>query len=102
MLVLVYFNFITFLEPGNELYGSLPMSCWRDKVEHSVNTVVAEPRVTFDPGLHGENVIVLPFEITHDFGEALCCQSIVPLSDLFLHTWLRCRSGRQNRECRPR
>ncbi len=41
-----------------------------DEVEHGVNTVVAEARVTLDPRLLGENVIILPLKVTNDLREA--------------------------------
>lgn len=46
------------------------MSGGRDKVKEGVYTVVPEPGVTFDPRFLGENVIVLPFEVTDDPLEA--------------------------------
>lgn len=42
----------------------------RDEVEESVNAVVAEARVTLDPALLGEDVVVLPLEVAHDLVEA--------------------------------
>lgn len=41
-----------------------------DKVEHGVDAVVAEARVTLDSGLLGENVIILSLQETEDLGEA--------------------------------
>lgn len=41
-----------------------------DKVEESVDTVVAEARVTLDTALLGENVIVLALEVADNLGEA--------------------------------
>lgn len=37
-----------------------------DKVEKSVNTVVAESGVTLDTGLFGEDIIVLAFKVTRN------------------------------------
>lgn len=34
-----------------------------DKVEKSVNTVIAESWITLNTGLLGENIIVLAFEV---------------------------------------
>lgn len=34
-----------------------------DKIEKSVNTIIAESWITFDTGLLGENIIVLAFEV---------------------------------------
>ena len=46
------------------------MSCGRDKVEQSVDSVVTEARVTFNARFFGQNVVVLAFKVTNDFLEA--------------------------------
>ena len=48
----------------------IPMASRGDEVEHGMDTVVTEPRVTLDSGLLGENVIILPLEVTDDLGKA--------------------------------
>lgn len=35
-----------------------------------MDTVVAESRVTLDPRLFGENIVVLSFKVATDLGEA--------------------------------
>ena len=45
------------------------MSSWGDEVEQGVYAVVTEPGVTLDAGLLREDVVVLPFEVAHDFLE---------------------------------
>lgn len=52
----------------------LPMSSRRDEVEQDVNAVVAEARITLDTRLLRKDVIVLSFEITNDFREAVTSQ----------------------------
>ena len=42
------------------------MTCRRDEIQQSMNTVVSETRITLDPGFLGQNVIVLAFQVTHD------------------------------------
>lgn len=46
------------------------MACWRNEVKQGVNSVVAEPRVTLDPALLAENLVVLAFDVTHNLAEA--------------------------------
>lgn len=41
-----------------------------DEVEHGVDTIVPEAGVTLDARLLRKNVIVLPFEIANNLGEA--------------------------------
>jgi len=48
----------------------VPVTGWGDEVEKNVNTVVAESWVTLDPGLFGENVIVLSLEVSYNLGKA--------------------------------
>ena len=43
------------------------MTSWGDKVEESVDPVVAEAGVTLDTRLFSENVIVLSLNVTGDF-----------------------------------
>jgi hypothetical protein len=42
------------------------MASGGDEVEHSMDSVVPEARVTLDTGLLGENVVVLPLEVADD------------------------------------
>jgi hypothetical protein len=42
-----------------------------DKVKKSVDAVVAEARITLDPGLLGQNIIVLSFQISENLLEAV-------------------------------
>lgn len=49
----------------------LPMSSGSDEVEHGVDTVVPEARVTLDTRLLGEKIIILPLEITDNLGETV-------------------------------
>ena len=46
------------------------MARWWDKVEERVYAVVSEARVTLDTRLLGENVIILPFQMSNNFLEA--------------------------------
>lgn len=55
----------------NRFVSHLPVARWSDEVEHSMNTVVPEPRVTLDTGLFRENVIILSLEVAHDLREAV-------------------------------
>ena len=50
-------------DPRNGLTSRL------DKVEQDVHTVVAEARVTLDPALLGENVVVLALEVLADLAK---------------------------------
>jgi hypothetical protein len=45
------------------------MSSRSDEVEEGVNTIVTEPWVTLDTGLHSENIIVLTLEVARDLAE---------------------------------
>lgn len=44
-----------------------------DKVEHGVDTVVPEARVTLDTRLLCQNVVILPLEEANDFRETGVC-----------------------------
>lgn len=46
------------------------MSCRRDEVEQSVNSVVTEAGITLDTRLFGQDIIVLTLEVPDDFLEA--------------------------------
>lgn len=46
------------------------VTCWGDKVEECVDAVVAEAGVALDARLLGKNVVVLPFEVSDNLGEA--------------------------------
>ena len=48
----------------------LPMTGWGDEVKKSMDTIVAETRITLDTGLLCENVVVLSFEVADDFTKA--------------------------------
>ena len=50
------------------------MASGSDKVEQSVNTIVAEAGVTLDTGLLCQNIVVLSLEIAYNFTEASCRQ----------------------------
>lgn len=50
--------------------GYIPVASGCDEVEHGMDTVVPEPRVTLDTRLLGQNVVVLPLEEADDFREA--------------------------------
>lgn len=41
-----------------------------DEVKESMDTVVAESRITLDTGLHCKNIIVLAFKVANDFTKA--------------------------------
>ena len=41
-----------------------------DKVEKGVDSVIPESWVSFNPGLFGEDIIVLPFQVSCDLGKA--------------------------------
>ena len=47
------------------------MASGRDEVKQGVDAVVPEPRVTPNTRLLGENVVVLAFQVTNDFLEAI-------------------------------
>lgn len=40
-----------------------------DKVEQGVDSVVPESRVSLDPGLFGEDIVVLSFQVSGDLGK---------------------------------
>jgi hypothetical protein len=40
-----------------------------DKVEESVDSIVSETRVSFDPGFLCEDIIVLSFQVSCDLGK---------------------------------
>lgn len=40
-----------------------------DKVEQGMDSVVPESRVSLDPGLFGEDIVVLSFQVPGDLGE---------------------------------
>lgn len=42
----------------------------RDEVQQGVHSVVFEARITLDPGLHSQDVVVLALEVPHNFLEA--------------------------------
>lgn len=44
-----------------------------DEVEHGVNTVVPEARVTLDTRLLCQNVVILPLKEADDFRETRAC-----------------------------
>lgn len=46
------------------------MSCRRDEVEQSVNSVVTEAGITLDTRLFGQDIVVLTLEVPDDFLEA--------------------------------
>lgn len=46
------------------------MASWRDEIKKSMDTVVPETRVTLDPRLLGENIVVLTLKVTNYFLEA--------------------------------
>jgi len=71
-----------------------------------MNAVVAEARITLDTRLLGKDVIVLPFEVTNDFREAILrsahCHFPTPklhvpcfVVDLVAETW-RINNGQGN------
>ena len=47
----------------------LRVTSWGDKIEKSMDTAVLEARVTLDPGLLRQNVVVLTLEVVGDFLE---------------------------------
>lgn len=53
------------------VFLSLPVASGSDKVKKGVDTVVAEARITLDPGLLGQNIIVLSFQISENLLEAV-------------------------------
>lgn len=50
--------------------SALPMTGRSDEIEEDVHTVVPEPWVTLDPGLLGQDIVVLPLKISNNFTEA--------------------------------
>lgn len=48
----------------------VPVTCRCDEVEHGVNAVVSEARITLDTRLLGQNVVVLPLEKANNFRKA--------------------------------
>lgn len=66
-----------------------------------MDTVVAESRVTLDPGFLCQDVIVLSLQVAYDLTEAKPCQKIVQIyMECAVCTWLRYQLNRRNRECR--
>lgn len=51
--------------------GCIPVSCRSNKVEKSMNTIVAESWVTLNARLLRKNVIVLSLEIANNLAEAI-------------------------------
>lgn len=49
----------------------LPVASRGDKVKQGVDTVVAETRITLDPGLLRQNIIVLSFQISENLLETV-------------------------------
>ncbi len=49
------------------------MTCWGDEVEEGVDAVVAEAGVALDARLLGENVVVLPLEVSNNLGKPAKC-----------------------------
>ena len=47
-----------------------PVSSWRDEVEQYMNTIISEARVTLDARFLGENIIILPLQVSNDLREA--------------------------------
>lgn len=79
----------------------IPMTGWGNEVEKYVDTVVAESRITLDTGLFSQNIIILPFEVTANLGEAeFVNQSSFTVSVDRYCTSPRCRFGRQSQGCR--
>lgn len=50
-----------------------PVTCRCDEIEHGMDPVVSEARITLDTRLLSQNIIVLPFEITNDLRETIWC-----------------------------
>ncbi len=48
----------------------IPVAGWGDKVKKCVDAVVSEARVTLDPRLFRQNIIILSFQIAEDLLEA--------------------------------
>ena len=46
------------------------MSCGRDEVEQSVNSVVTEAGITLDTRLFGQDIVVLTFKVSNNFLKA--------------------------------
>lgn len=53
-------------KPPDLMIDNLPMAGWHDEVQQDVDAIVAESGVTLDTGLLGENVVVLPLEVSDD------------------------------------
>ena len=72
------------------------MSGRSDEVQKYVHTVILEARITLDPRLFGQNVIVLALEVFDDLGKAgkTSADELVIFCELL--TLPRCRSGRRN------
>lgn len=52
----------------------VPVASGCDEVEHSVDTVVPEARITLDTRLLCENVVILPLEEADDLRETGFCK----------------------------
>jgi hypothetical protein len=55
------------------------VSCRGDEIEKSVDEVVTEAWVASDPGLLGQKVVVLSFQVAHDIAKAWACRQQISL-----------------------
>lgn len=46
-----------------------------DEVEHGVDTIVPETRVTLDTRFLGKDIVILPLQVSNDLRKATCSMS---------------------------
>ena len=63
-----------------ESMRDVPMAGRRDKVEHGVDSIVCEARITPDARLFGEMIVVLSFKVADNLREAVMVLSVLPLT----------------------
>jgi hypothetical protein len=67
------------------------MTSRSNKVEKGVNSIIPESWVSFNPGFFSEDIIVLSFQITSDFGKTSLIVNLITES--------RCIDHRQRNTC---
>lgn len=75
--------------PRRQVKQHVPMTGGGDKIEHDVNTVISETRVTLDTRFHRKNVIVLllhkPEDLREASGRLLACPNCADPRVIFIN-----------------
>jgi hypothetical protein len=64
----------------------VPMASRSDKVEKGVDSVIPESWVSFDSRLFGENIVILSFQITSNFGKTCLIINLITESRCINHS----------------